>query len=80
VLRVSIGETAVLWPGDAEGSVERELLQLDGHALRSEVLIAAHHGSASSTTQAFLDAVSPAAGAVLNGLEEPLRLSVAACA
>lgn len=59
VLRVSVGETALLWPGDVEASIERELLLRDGQELRSEVLIAAHHGSASSTTAPFLARVSP---------------------
>jgi competence protein ComEC len=34
-------------------------LALAGPRLRSTVLKAAHHGSCSSTTQAFLDAVDP---------------------
>ncbi|MFP4278671.1 MAG: DNA internalization-related competence protein ComEC/Rec2 [Halochromatium sp.] len=59
VLRVSVGETRLLWPGDAEAEVERQLLQREGEALASEVLIAAHHGSASSTTGPFLARVSP---------------------
>ncbi|MEA3638859.1 MAG: DNA internalization-related competence protein ComEC/Rec2 [Lamprobacter sp.] len=59
VLRIALGKTALLWPGDAEAAVERSLLQRKGDALRSEILVAAHHGSASSTTQPFLDAVSP---------------------
>ncbi|MCF7994690.1 MAG: DNA internalization-related competence protein ComEC/Rec2 [Chromatiaceae bacterium] len=59
VLRIVVGETALLWPGDAEASVERRLLQQAAGALPAEVLIAAHHGSASSTTQPFLSAVSP---------------------
>ncbi len=59
VLRISIGETALLWPGDAEASVEQQLRQRDGEMLRSEVLVAGHHGSASSTTEGFLRAVSP---------------------
>ncbi|WP_338073093.1 DNA internalization-related competence protein ComEC/Rec2 [Halochromatium salexigens] len=59
VLRVSVGGTALLWPGDAEAKVERQLLQREGDALAAEVLIAAHHGSASSTTEPFLARVSP---------------------
>lgn len=59
VLRISIGETALLWPGDAEASVEQQLSQRDGELLTSAVLVAGHHGSASSTTEGFLQAVSP---------------------
>ncbi|WP_462321812.1 DNA internalization-related competence protein ComEC/Rec2, partial [Halochromatium sp.] len=59
VLRVSIGETALLWPGDVEASVEQQLQQRDAAALQSAVLVAGHHGSASSTSEGFLRAVSP---------------------
>ncbi len=59
VLRVSVGETAVLWPGDVEASVEHELLQRDPQGLEAKILVAGHHGSASSTTVPFLQAVSP---------------------
>ena len=60
VLRVSLGDQVLLWPGDAETSVEQLLRQRDGAALRATVLVAGHHGSASSTTQDFLQQVSPA--------------------
>ncbi len=59
VLRVSVGATTLLWPGDAEAGVERALVQREGAGLRAEVLIAGHHGSASSTTAPFLHAVAP---------------------
>ncbi|HJS75072.1 MAG TPA: ComEC/Rec2 family competence protein, partial [Vicinamibacteria bacterium] len=58
VLRLTLGESSVLLTGDAGGDVERALLS-SGRALEADVLKVAHHGSASSTSAAFLDAVRP---------------------
>jgi competence protein ComEC len=60
VLRVRFGTIRVLLTGDAEGPEEEWLLQHAGGALRAEVLKVAHHGSATSSTSAFLAAVRPA--------------------
>ena len=58
VTRLVYGQVAVLLTGDIEADVEHQLVA-EGAALSSTVLKAAHHGSCSSTTQAFLDAVAP---------------------
>lgn len=57
VLRVSAGAHSVLLTGDIQAAQELALVQRGG--LASEVLVLAHHGSASSSTAAFLDAVAP---------------------
>jgi competence protein ComEC len=57
VMRVTYDEMAVLLPGDIEAGVEQELVRA-GAYLRSTVLKVPHHGSDTSTCQAFLDAVS----------------------
>ena len=44
--------------GDAEGAEEEWLLR-QKVPLRADILKAGHHGSATSTTTAFLDAVAP---------------------
>ena len=58
VTRLTYGAVSVLLPGDIEAVVEQQLVA-DGAGLASTVLKAAHHGSCSSTTQEFLDAVGP---------------------
>jgi competence protein ComEC len=59
VLLVRIGEVRLLLTGDAEGPEEEWLLARWPTALHADVLKVAHHGSATSTTSDFLDAVRP---------------------
>lgn len=58
VLRVVYGETAFLLTGDAQALSEEEMLA-SGRTLKADVLKVGHHGSHSSTTEAFLAAVAP---------------------
>jgi competence protein ComEC len=61
VTRVSLGEVSVLIPGDIMLPAERELVAGSGGALKSNVLIAPHHGSRSSSSEEFLRMVAPQA-------------------
>ncbi|WP_243129667.1 ComEC/Rec2 family competence protein [Clostridium sp. HBUAS56017] len=58
VVKLKYGNTSYLFMGDAEDVSESEILakQLD---IQSDVLKVGHHGSESSSTQAFLDKVNP---------------------
>lgn len=60
VLRIETGGRAVLLPGDVGRAVEARLVEDASAQLRSAVLVAGHHGSATSTSAAFLSAVAPA--------------------
>ncbi|AXG06898.1 MBL fold metallo-hydrolase [Haloplanus rubicundus] len=59
VLKLTHGETSVLLTGDAEDDQEAYLVDRYGDRLRATVLKAGHHGSSSSSSGAFLDAVRP---------------------
>ncbi len=58
VLKITHGQNAIMLTGDAEKVSEQEMIKA-GHNLKSNVLKVGHHGSCSSTTAAFLKAVSP---------------------
>jgi competence protein ComEC len=58
VIRLRMGGVSVLFMGDAGPAAERALLE-SGQDLRATVLKAGHHGSAASTSEAFLAAVRP---------------------
>lgn len=58
VLKISFGEMDIIMTGDAEMEVEEEILAY-GHYLDAEILKVGHHGSDTSTSEEFLDAISP---------------------
>jgi len=68
VLSVAYGDFRVLLTGDAERREEGWLVARYGQALRADVLKVGHHGSATSSTPAFLDAVQPRVGLVSVGV------------
>lgn len=66
VLRVTFGAHSFLLTGDIEHRVEARLA---GDIRPAHVLKLAHHGSRTSTTSAFLDAVQPAFALVSSGYQ-----------
>lgn len=58
VIQLSYGDTKFLFMGDSEEKVEKNLLKAD-KLEEIDVLKVAHHGSNSSTSQAFLDKIKP---------------------
>lgn len=50
---------SVLFTGDIDSEYEKELVEIYGAGLQSDILKAAHHGSKYSSCSEFLEAVSP---------------------
>jgi len=68
VLRISAaGQPAALLTGDIEREQEWALVGRLGEALRSEVLVVPHHGSRTSSTPVFIEAVRPRVAVVQSG-------------
>ena len=70
VTRLTYGDVSMLLPGDISGVSEQSLLA-SGVDLRSTVLQVPHHGSDTSSTQAFLQSVDPAFAIVQVGNRNP---------
>ena len=68
VLRITYGSRSFLLTGDMERAIETRLLAA-GANLHADVLKVGHHGSRTSSTQAFLDAVSPSVALISAGFE-----------
>ena len=57
--RLTFGNFAMLFTGDAEGPVEKDMIASYGKKLKCQVLKAGHHGSKTSSTAEFLKLVQP---------------------
>ncbi len=66
VLRLEYGRHTFLLTGDAEKQVENALM---GDNIHADVLKVGHHGSKTSSTPNFLDAVHPAFGVISDGYQ-----------
>lgn len=59
VCKVTYGITSFMFTGDMEKGYEKELIEEYGGYLNCDVLKAGHHGSSTSSSEDFLDIVSP---------------------
>jgi len=71
VMRISSGGTSFLFPGDLEAAGEQLLISRSGSKLKSDVLLAPHHGSRSSSSKPFLVAVTPKVCIISSGQGNP---------
>jgi competence protein ComEC len=58
-LRVGYGQVRVLFTADAEAATEARMVAQAGSTLAADILQLGHHGSQTSTSRGFLDAVDP---------------------
>ncbi|MBC2694185.1 MAG: DNA internalization-related competence protein ComEC/Rec2 [Desulfobacteraceae bacterium] len=59
VIKIKFGSKSFLFPGDIMTKAEKELVAISGDDLKSNVLIAPHHGSKTSSSEFFIDSVKP---------------------
>lgn len=75
VLRISNGQRTALLPGDIGAAQERMLIARHANdtpeTLQADVLLVAHHGSKTSTTDAWLNAVQPRHALIQQGYLNP---------
>ena len=73
VLRVSAGANTVLLTADIERAAESLITGREGGSLRADFLLVPHHGSRTSSSAAFLDAVAPRWAVVPAGYRNRFR-------
>ena len=64
IMKLSFGDTSYLFTGDAEKLAEEEALAKYKTSHDSDVIKFGHHGSSSSSSNAFIEAVSPKYGII----------------
>lgn len=67
VARLTYGESEFLLTGDSPEGIENHLVSLYGKTLDSDVLKVGHHGSRTSTSEAFVKAVDPEYAVISSG-------------
>jgi competence protein ComEC len=71
-LRITYGQRSFLLTGDAERDIETDMLA-SGEPLRADVLKVGHHGSNTSSTEPFLEAVAPVFAVISDGFANSFR-------
>jgi competence protein ComEC len=69
VLRVSGPGWAALLPADIEAIIEQRLVREQSGLLKADLVVVPHHGSLTSSTPEFLDAISPKLALISVGLD-----------
>ena len=69
IMNLTFGNNSFLFTGDAEKDVEAEVLSKYKDKLDSDVIKFGHHGSSTSSSQSFIEAVSPDYGIISCGVD-----------
>ena len=73
VLKISSAEGSLLLTGDIEKKAEKALLENTLLSLDADVMITPHHGSKTSSTEAFIRAISPDIAISSAGYKNPYK-------
>lgn len=73
MLKISSPYGRILLTGDIEKQAEATLLQTNKNLLHADIMLVAHHGSRSSSSQAFIDAVNPQTAVISSGFKNRYR-------
>lgn len=73
IIQFEIKGKRLLLPGDIEEKVEAQLVQQYGNQLKSDVLIVPHHGSKTSSSEVFIQQVSPSIAIISSGYKNQFR-------
>ncbi|MDP1942151.1 MAG: competence protein ComEC, partial [Gallionella sp.] len=73
VLRISVGNQHILLTGDITKRSEQRLIKAHPDQLAASLLVAPHHGSASSSDLAFVSAILPDYAVFTAGYRNPFK-------
>ncbi len=69
IIKIVYGKTSFLFTGDAEIPAEKYLIERYGNFLNSDFLKVGHHGSLTSTSEKFIEKVTPELSLISAGVE-----------
>lgn len=67
IIKMQFGDKAFMFTGDAEEDSELEVVKRYDNSLKADVLKLGHHGSSTSSSEEFLNAVKPSIGVISCG-------------
>jgi competence protein ComEC len=73
VLKITALGGSILLPGDIERAIEYQLVQHQQTELNADILLVPHHGSATSSSYPFLQAVNPKIALISSGYKNAFR-------
>lgn len=73
IVQIKYRGRRILLTGDIGRGIERQLIERYGEELKSDILLVSHHGSHSSSSEAFIRSVSPELAIVSSGFKNSFR-------
>lgn len=69
IMKLTYGNKSFIFTGDAEKDVEKEVVKKYSNELKADVIKFGHHGSSTSSTKEFVEAISPQYGIISCGVD-----------